>query len=439
MTNRLKIALLALFLFQVAISMSFELAHDEAYYWIFSKFLDWGYFDHPPFVAFIIKIFSFLPHSEFSVRIGFIILQFCTFIILLTLTSNVLISFLLFFSFPMASFSGILALPDMPLLFMTALYCHQLKKYFERDNYKAVISLGFTIALLLYSKYHGVLLIFFTILAVPELFKRKSFYYVALISLLAFLPHLNWQYQHNFSTLRYHFLERPSSAFNLGRSFEYLILQLLLPGLFVGPIVWYGVFKNKVSSNFDRSMKFICIGTVIFFLLSGFNKKIEANWTIFLAIPLIYLTNSLDFWRKKGVRRLLFLSFLIVVTSRILFSFSPEFIKIKRLTEFHGWKEWAAKVEDLCDGQPILANTYQFASKLSFYLNKEIGSLNYKSRKNQFDYWQFEKKIPTDKVCYLTDKKEFKGLKIETPDRKTLHIIKNQSIEELWGLKLLER
>jgi hypothetical protein len=21
---------------------------DEAYYWVYSKFLDWGYFDHPP-------------------------------------------------------------------------------------------------------------------------------------------------------------------------------------------------------------------------------------------------------------------------------------------------------------------------------------------------------------------------------------------------------
>ena len=28
-----------------------ELFDDEAYYWVYSKFLDWGYFDHPPMVA----------------------------------------------------------------------------------------------------------------------------------------------------------------------------------------------------------------------------------------------------------------------------------------------------------------------------------------------------------------------------------------------------
>ena len=33
-----------------------ELAHDEAYYWMYSKYLSWGYFDHPPMIALIIKI-----------------------------------------------------------------------------------------------------------------------------------------------------------------------------------------------------------------------------------------------------------------------------------------------------------------------------------------------------------------------------------------------
>jgi 4-amino-4-deoxy-L-arabinose transferase-like glycosyltransferase len=322
---------------------------------------------------------------------------------------------------------------------MTAVYCYRLKKYFEEENYKTISLLGLSIALLLYAKYHGVLLIFFTIVAIPELFKRKSFYLVALIAFIAFFPHILWQYQHNFSTLRYHFLERPSSAFRIEKSLEYLLLQLLLPGLFVGPVVWYGVFKKKIISNFDRSMKFICIGTVIFFLFSGFNKKIEANWTIFLTIPLIYLTNSLQLWTNKWIVRLLYVSFSIVVSFRILLTFSPELIKIKRLTEFHGWKNWSSMVNQICGHETIIANTYQIASKLSFYLQKEVDSLNYKSRKNQFDYWEFEKKNPTEKLCYLTDKKQFSGVKIETPDGKTLLLIKNQSAEDLWRLKLPER
>ena len=37
------------------------LANDEAYYWYFSQHLDWGYFDHPPMVAVLVWLSSWLP------------------------------------------------------------------------------------------------------------------------------------------------------------------------------------------------------------------------------------------------------------------------------------------------------------------------------------------------------------------------------------------
>src|SRR3989344_2512915 len=106
MTKTLRLSLLLVFLFQILMATGFELAHDEAYYWLYSKHLDWGYFDHPPFVGVVIRFFSFLPHSELAVRIGFIVLQFLSLQLLFSLTANFLIAFLLFFSFPLASFTG---------------------------------------------------------------------------------------------------------------------------------------------------------------------------------------------------------------------------------------------------------------------------------------------------------------------------------------------
>ena len=38
--------------FQAALT---ELQDDEAYYWVFSKYPEWGYFDHPPLIAILIK------------------------------------------------------------------------------------------------------------------------------------------------------------------------------------------------------------------------------------------------------------------------------------------------------------------------------------------------------------------------------------------------
>ncbi len=37
-----------------------ELAPDEAYYWTWSRHLQWGYYDHPPMVGFLILVFTAL-------------------------------------------------------------------------------------------------------------------------------------------------------------------------------------------------------------------------------------------------------------------------------------------------------------------------------------------------------------------------------------------
>lgn len=429
MTKIFNLTLIPVLILHLWLASHFELAHDEAYYWLYSQNLDWGYFDHPPVVGILIKMFSFLPHSELSVRLGFILLQLVASILLTRLVpqNRKGLSLFLFFAFPLASFAGLLALPDLPLLFMAVLYCALLKRYLEKADLISIGGMSLTIALLLYSKYHGILLIFFTILALPKLLTRKDFYLIAILSLLLFLPHILWQYQHDFSTLKYHFFERPKSNFSIKRLLEYSLTQIGLAGVLVGPLVWWTVIKNRSSSDFERALKWICIGTFFFFFISTFSKKFEANWTIFLTAPLIILTATSTIWDKRWVKALLFISLGMVFFPRFLLSADPNEVKIKRLKEFHGWKKWAQEVEARCQA-PVLANTYQIASKLSFYLNRPIHALNYHSRKNQFDYWAPDMEYyPSTKVCYVTDKKEFAGETVETPDGKSLQLVRDFS------------
>ncbi len=425
MTTRLKVSLGILFVFQLVVAGLFGLAHDEAYYWLFSRHLDWGFFDHPPFVAVLIRYFSFLGHHELSVRAGFICIQFLTVFLVMDLVperhkTKVLF---LFFAFPLASIGGMLALPDMPLLFMTAVYAWLLRNYLEKDDLKNSCSLGAAIALLFYAKYHGVLLVFFTLLAIPKLLQRKSFYIVTLVAILIFLPHMWWQYSHNFATLRYHFLERPSSSFSFKRSFEFVFLQVILAGLLAGPVVWWGVIKHKTTDQFERSLKFISIGSVIFFLISSLSKKTEANWTVYLTVPLIILTLQHEIWDRKWVQRLLYVSFGIVLLARLVFVFDKDQLPLKRLGEFNGWRGFALGVKIKCGHRVIMANSYQIAAKLSYYLKMDVPALNYHSRKNQFDFWRFDLDHFGQPVCYVTDKKKFMGQIVTTPEGKELHIV----------------
>src|SRR5215217_8022864 len=46
---------------------------DEAYYWMYSRQLQWGYFDHPPMVALSIKLGELFGHGTAYTRLGTIL------------------------------------------------------------------------------------------------------------------------------------------------------------------------------------------------------------------------------------------------------------------------------------------------------------------------------------------------------------------------------
>src|SRR5690348_10506331 len=66
-------------LFQAAFT---ELLDDEAYYWMYSKFIDWGYYDHPPMIALLIKAGYAMFANELGVRLFIVTLNTLTMFII---------------------------------------------------------------------------------------------------------------------------------------------------------------------------------------------------------------------------------------------------------------------------------------------------------------------------------------------------------------------
>ena len=153
---------------------------DEAYYWVYAQFLDWGYFDHPPVVALFIKGGVSIFQNTLGLRL-FTVLSFALSIYVLWLiVKNYLANtwlFILFVSsiliFHVYSF---ITTPDVPLLLFSVLFLYYYQQYLKEDKIKWALTLGLICAGLMYSKYHGVLLILFILLSNFGLFKRKSFY-----------------------------------------------------------------------------------------------------------------------------------------------------------------------------------------------------------------------------------------------------------------------
>ncbi|MDP6935380.1 MAG: glycosyltransferase family 39 protein, partial [Myxococcota bacterium] len=56
--------------FQAWVAGTLGLVADEAYYWTWSQRLDWGYFDHPPAIAWLVRLGTLLlGDTERGVRI----------------------------------------------------------------------------------------------------------------------------------------------------------------------------------------------------------------------------------------------------------------------------------------------------------------------------------------------------------------------------------
>ena len=183
-----------------------ELQDDEAYYWVYGQFLDWGYFDHPPMTGLLIKMGYAIFPNELGVRLFPLLLNIFSLFIIEKLIDkkNPLLFYGISLSIAVIQITGFVAVPDIPLIFFTALFFLFYKRFIGNYSLLNTFLLGLSVAFLFYSKYHAVLIVFFTLLSNLKLFTKYQTYLAGIIALLLFAPHLWWRYQHDCVSFRYH-------------------------------------------------------------------------------------------------------------------------------------------------------------------------------------------------------------------------------------------
>jgi len=371
-----------------------ELLDDEAYYWVYSKFLDWGYFDHPPMVAILIKAGYFLFKNELGVRLLFLVLNVFSLLIIEKLIEkkNTFLFYGIALSLGVLQLGGFFAVPDTPLIFFTAVFFLCYRKFLVHASAWNLLQLALAAVCLLYSKYHAVLIIFFVLLSNLKLLARYQVYLIGLITLLLFAPHLWWQYQHDWVSFRYHLFESNVNPYQFSFTLEYVAGQILLAGPLAGIILLAGAFFYRSQNIFEKGLKFTFVGIYLFFLISSFRGKVEANWTSPAIVPLIILAHNYlmekNGWRKWFFR-LLPATMVLILFARIVLiaDVLPPLRK-----QFHAWKDWPQIVKKRTHDLPIVfGNSYQRASKYWFYSGQMSYSLNwYRERRNNYNFWPIE-------------------------------------------------
>ena len=390
-----------------------EFLPDEALYWKFSEQLALGYFDQPPLVAYILKIGDGVYHHPLGARLFFVFLSAATIWLLekLIQPNETKLVYSIILATAILHFESFFAIPDVPLLFFVALYFLLLKKFYQKPNVKIAAAIGVCVGLMGLAKYHGILVIIFTIVANPKILKSKFFWQASVVAAIIFLPHIVWLWKNDFVTIEYHLLQRSDNSFEFKNVINYLLSALVFFGPFIGFLFYWSVYKFRAKDVFGRTLKVTVYGSLLFFLFLSFKGNVEANWLLLLSVPLIYIgyhsfekNENLRRWHKKlfipGLVLIfmarVFLAYNILPNASFLKPFNDKFHTsvnfVKRLKE----KAWNKEV--------VFLNSYRRASIYHFYSGiPAISRRSYWSRKTQFDLWNSEEKWRGKEVIIVPD------------------------------------
>ena len=369
-----------------------ELANDEAYYHMFAERLAWGYFDHPPVTALLVWAGERLFGGELGVRFFFTVLQPLYLWILWRLIRpadagrrDAALFVVVSAATLMLQLYGFIAVPDGPLMFTTALFLLTFK-WFSENRRRAWLWMGIAMALMAYSKYHGALVVLFALAANPRQLLRPVLYSSGAVALLLLVPHLVWQYEHDWASFAYHLSGR-NSVFRPGYVVEFLANVLVVFNPFFVPLYVQAWRKVKPQTPVGRALKFLPVAFIVFFMLSSLRGYVQPQWVIVSCFGLVCVLFAYA-RRHPRTRRYVMraggVTVGLIVLARLVMIFNPLGIRFEVFNNPESYAAIAAKA----DGRPVVFRYgYAVAAKYAFYTGGEAYCQpNIRYRTHQ---WQF--------------------------------------------------
>ena len=278
-----------------------ELLPEEAYYWNYSRHLDFGYLDHPPMVAWLIRCGTALfGNTEFGVRFGALccgaVASFFTFRLTRNLfgEASALLALILAQTLPFFFLSGVLMTPDAPLVAAWAASLHFLERAVVAGRKNAWAWAGLCMGLGFLSKYTIGLLALstgvFVMLdpAARQWLRRWEPYASVALAALVASPVVIWNAQHEWASFAFQTSRR------LAEQPRFSLHKLIASGLILisptGLIAAIAAFiKGRSRSTTvagsepaDRSWRFLRISLAVpltVFVFFSLRHEVKLDWT----------------------------------------------------------------------------------------------------------------------------------------------------------------
>jgi 4-amino-4-deoxy-L-arabinose transferase-like glycosyltransferase len=291
------IALLAL---QALAARRLELTFDEAYYTLWSRSLSFGYLDHPPMVALVIRAStSLFGGSELGVRALFLLIvgamPALTAVIawrLFDSAEKAALAALMWIAMPLVSIGAVFVAPDAPLVVFWTLGLGALVELWRTGKARWLIALGLALGLALQSKFTAAFLaagVGFALVATPSL--RRWLVSPALLAGLAvalaiFAPFVAWNAAHGWATFAKQLGRAGPSEFAPYYLAEFILAQIglmnplviaaLVPALAAVP--WRASVSPRSRDEARRMLVCTIAPAAVYFLLHSLHDRVQGNW-----------------------------------------------------------------------------------------------------------------------------------------------------------------
>jgi dolichol-phosphate mannosyltransferase len=274
-----------------------DLLPEEAYYWNYSRHLDIGYLDHPPMVAWLIRlgtaVFGF---SELGVRFSALCCWgiACTFVYRLTLhlfdKASALAALALMQILPYFFFTGMLMTPEAPLAAAWAGALYFLERALVAQKSSSWLWVGASLGFGLLSKYSigllGLATVVFVLLdpASRHWLKRWQPYAAAVLALAIFSPTLIWNAQNHWASFAFQTVGRLAQKRQFApHKLLGAALVLLTPtGLIAASSILLSRKTVPVDAVKGRTLMFMRVFTLVpltVFFVFSLQHEVKLEWT----------------------------------------------------------------------------------------------------------------------------------------------------------------
>lgn len=393
-------------LFKILISVKIPITGDEALFVVWARDLSWGYYDHPPMIAWVLAFFSFFSSDLFVIRLPATVSNHVIALGIIYLLiqigvekSKAYLAAMMYLLLPITLLNVLVTNDTSLLIFLFgSIFFFSLANFQDQSstnkNYFYYLLAGIFFGAAFLSKYLAVIfLIPFLFIFIRDL-RVKEFLIFSLGCIPFFVINLVWNANNCWQNIQFNLVNRLEDKVTpwLGLSSYFLIVAYVITPWFI-----YFLFKNRSQIKFKTYLSIISFTPLLIFAVLSLRQLIGLHWMQPLIPALIVygglIINEVDLkkmirWNILfGANHAMIIILLIFVPIKIWedFKIYPKFSLLKYSNEV------SLKVyESMPPNSILMTKGYSTSGIFAYYLDKKVPVFGVGSKFGRHDDLNFD-------------------------------------------------